>query len=253
MYPCTSKPPGVGNDPLQVNDLEAYFHANPGRLILKWRHYFEVYERHLAAYRGKPVTLIEFGVLHGGSLQMWRHYLGPQARIVGVDVNPACAQLAEEGIDIVIGDQADPNLHARLRQSYPTPDIVIDDGGHRPEQQITSFLQLYPALALGGLYLVEDTHTSLMPYWGGGVRREGTFLEFAKTLIDQLQAWYQGVPIEPDLITATAYGLHFYDSLFVVEKRAIEPPRPVATGEPTMGFDGPESELLIALGYRKPA
>ena len=36
---------------------------------------------HLSRFRGEPVTLLEIGVLGGGSLQMWRSYLGPQSRI----------------------------------------------------------------------------------------------------------------------------------------------------------------------------
>jgi hypothetical protein len=52
-------------------------------MVTKWRHYFEIYERHFAQYRGHPVRLVEFGVWHGGSLQLWRKYLGPAAHIVG--------------------------------------------------------------------------------------------------------------------------------------------------------------------------
>jgi hypothetical protein len=51
------------------NPLLAYFLDNPGRLINKWMHYFDIYHRHLARHRGKPCTLVEFGVFHGGSLQ----------------------------------------------------------------------------------------------------------------------------------------------------------------------------------------
>ncbi|MCY7388515.1 MAG: hypothetical protein LH481_10695, partial [Burkholderiales bacterium] len=60
---------------------------------------------------------------------MWKHYVGPQAQIIGVDINPVCAQMAEPGIEIVIGDQEDRKLHAALRDNYGEFDIVIDDGG----------------------------------------------------------------------------------------------------------------------------
>lgn len=89
------------------NPLRDYFEANRGRLIHKWIHYFDIYHRHFASYRGRPITLVEFGVFHGGSLQMWKQYFGPQARIVGVDINPDCASLAEEQVEIRIGDQSD--------------------------------------------------------------------------------------------------------------------------------------------------
>lgn len=242
-----------------MGDLEAYFRANPGRLILKWRHYFEIYERHFAPYRHRPIRLLELGVLHGGSLQMWRAYFGPEAQIVGVDINPECAQLAEPGVEIVIGDQGDPATHRALRDRFGTFDIVIDDGGHRMDQQVTTFRELYPAVNLGGVYLVEDLHTSYMPNWGGGLRKPGTFIEFAKLLIDQLHAWYgQPVGLQPDLVTQTAFCLAFYDSIFVVEKRAIQPPEPVYSGKPAIPQTSPEESLIASIdaavraGKRKP-
>jgi hypothetical protein len=71
-----------------MNDLEAFFRRHDGRLLHKWHHYFEIYDRHLARFRGKPVCLVEFGVSQGGSLDMWRHYFGREAQIFGIDINP---------------------------------------------------------------------------------------------------------------------------------------------------------------------
>jgi len=56
--------------------LKEYFENNPGRLIHKWVHYFEIYERHLERFRGRDINMLEIGVSHGGSLQMWKHYFG---------------------------------------------------------------------------------------------------------------------------------------------------------------------------------
>jgi hypothetical protein len=72
-----------------VNDLERYFVENKGRLVTKWSHYFDIYERHLSRYRGTDVHVVEFGIYQGGSLQMWKHYFGPRCRVFGVDINPA--------------------------------------------------------------------------------------------------------------------------------------------------------------------
>lgn len=89
--------------------LRWYFEHNDGRLIDKWDHYFEVYERHFEPFRGRRPTMLEIGISHGGSLQMWRHYLGPGSTIVGVDIDPRVAALAERGIEIAVGSQADPS------------------------------------------------------------------------------------------------------------------------------------------------
>ena len=231
-----------------MGELEAYFQANAGRLIMKWRHYFGIYERHFAPYRHRAIRVVEFGVLHGGSLQMWRSYFGPQAHIVGVDINPECARLAEPGIDIVIGDQGDPLTHRRLRERFGAFDIVIDDGGHAMHQQVATFRGMYDAVNLDGLYVVEDLHTSYLPRWGGGLRRPGTFIEFAKLLVDQLHAWYGPIEgLRADIVTQTAYALHFYDSLLVVEKRRIAKPEPVYSGTPAIPMAGGETRGLAEI------
>jgi hypothetical protein len=46
----------------QGNPLRAYFEGGPERLLHKWVHYFDIYHRHLAPYRGRHLTVVEFGV-----------------------------------------------------------------------------------------------------------------------------------------------------------------------------------------------
>ena len=72
------------------------------------------------------------------------------------------------------------------------------------------------------------------PDFGGGLRREGTFVEFSKTLIDRLHAWVTTQPgQELDRFAYTTFALHFYESVVVVEKRPIDPPRRSQTGRPS--------------------
>jgi hypothetical protein len=72
-----------------------------------------------------------------------------------------------------------------------------------------------------GVYLAEDLHTSYWATYGGGLQRPGTFIEFAKTLIDHLHAWHSPEPQQfaPSIATRSIDGLHFYDSVLVIEKR----------------------------------
>src|SRR4051812_4557707 len=139
-----------------VNPLEAYFRANDDRLIHKWIHYFDIYHRHFAQYRNQPVTIVEFGVFQGGSLQMWKDYFGPKARIVGVDINPKCAELAESQIEIYIGDQDDREFLRELRDKVGDIHVLIEDGGHTMTQQISTFEELWPNIVDGGVFLMED-------------------------------------------------------------------------------------------------
>ena len=217
-----------------ADPLAEYFHHNPGRLIDKWHHYFEIYHRHFAQFRRQSPVVVEIGVFHGGSLQMWRSYFGPGARIVGIDINPACRQFEDDATTIMIGDQADRGFLAEVRARFPRVDIVIDDGGHTMVQQTTTFEELYPHLQPHGVYLCEDVDTSYSPDFGGGLRREGTFVEFSKTLIDRLHAWVTTQPgQELDRFAYTTLGLHFYENVVVVEKRPIDPPRRSQTGRPS--------------------
>src|SRR5262249_18601015 len=57
---------------------------------------------------------------------------------------------------ISIGDQADPAFWAGFRAEAPSVDILLDDGGHEPEQQIVTLKEMLPHLAPGGVYICED-------------------------------------------------------------------------------------------------
>ena len=217
----------------RMNDLEKYFGDNDGRLIFKWKHYFEIYDRHFARFKGADVNVVEFGVYQGGSLQMWKHYFGPKSRIFGVDINPHCKQAEEERIQVIIGNQEDRSFLRTLARELPRIDILIDDGGHWPKQQIATFEELFPAIQPNGVYLCEDIHTAYWANFDGGLRRPGTFIEYSKALIDQLNAWHSKEPKRFNVtdFTRSAHGLHFYDSILVIEKRPIEPPSRVSSGK----------------------
>ena len=114
---------------LSGNPLFAFFSANrSGYPLDKWAHYFPIYERHLARYRGLRVRVLEIGVYRGGGLELLRHFLGPDARLVGIDIDEV-ARAAARGYEVEIGDQADPKFLKRVAEKHGPFDIVIDDGG----------------------------------------------------------------------------------------------------------------------------
>lgn len=218
---------------IEDNPLRDYFERNPGRLIDKWLHYFEIYHRHFQRFRDRKITLLEIGIYQGGSLQMWRDYFGPKARIIGVDINPRVRQLAEPGIEIEVGDQTDREFLRGLRKRIGSVDILIDDGGHSMIQQLTTLEELYDSVAEDGVYLVEDLHTSYWREFGGGFRHPLTFVETAKSLVDQLNAWHSRDrhSFAPTTFTASTRSLHFYDSVLVIEKGPHPKPEQKSTGK----------------------
>lgn len=215
-----------------MNDLEKYFTENTGRAIDKWKHYFEIYERHFSRFRGSDVHVVEFGVFQGGSLQMWKHYFGPHCKIFGIDINPHCKRVAEEQIEVLIGDQEDRWFLKSLAESIPRIDILIDDGGHKMQQQIRTYEELFPRIDANGVYLCEDLHTSYWPEWGGGFKKPGTFIEYSKDFIDYLNAWHskERMKLSVTQFTKAVHSLHYYDSVLVIEKRLIEKPHDERTG-----------------------
>jgi hypothetical protein len=214
-----------------MNDLEKYFTENTGRLIHKWKHYFEIYDRHFSRFRGTDVHIVEFGVSQGGSLQMWKEYFGPNCKIFGVDINPHCKKIEEEQIQIYIGDQEDRKFLKSLAKNIPKIDILIDDGGHTMKQQINTFEELFTHIDKNGVYLCEDLLTSYRSEWGGGYRKRGTFIEYSKQFIDCINAWHsKTMRLSVTEFTRSVHSLHYYDSILVIEKRAIEKPFHLKTG-----------------------
>jgi len=142
--------------------LERYFdNLREGPGLVKWRHYFGIYEQHLARFRGTDVHLAEVGVYSGGSLRMWRHYLGPRAKLFAIDISPA-TRIYERNPHygnaerVFIGDQASPAFWARFRREVPRLDVLIDDGGHSALQQWATLDCIFPHLSVGGVHLIED-------------------------------------------------------------------------------------------------
>ena len=217
-----------------MNDLERYFTENTGRLIHKWKHYFEIYDRHFSRFRGTDVHIVEFGVSQGGSLQMWKKYFGPNSKIFGIDINPHCKKIEERQIEIFIGDQEDRRFLHSLTEKIPRIDILIDDGGHTMKQQINTYDELFSYIDENGVYLCEDLHTSYWPNCGGGYKKRGTFIEYSKDFIDYINAWHssQTGRLNVTDFTKSVHSLHYYGSILVIEKRPIEKPFHLKTGTP---------------------
>jgi hypothetical protein len=201
-------------------NLWSDFLTNDGRLIHKWKHYFPIYERHFRDFVYKPVTFLEIGCGRGGSLQMWKRYFGPHARIVGIDVLPECKNFEEDQIEIRIGQQQDTEFLQGVIDEVGPPDIVLDDGSHVMSHVVTSFRYLYPRVMKNGVYMVEDLHTAYWERYEGGLRKSGSFIELCKTLLDELNADHCSEALSPTDFTRTTLAMHFYDSVAVFEKGA---------------------------------
>jgi len=190
------------------------------RMVSKWMHYFDAYAAELGHLQGKDITFLEIGVWKGGSIPMWGGYFGKGSKLVFADIDPACRGLADPGTVVEIGDQSDPVFLQMLVEKYGPFDVIIDDGGHKMDQQTISFENLWPAIKDGGHYLVEDTHTSYWPGFGGGFQEQASFIEYAKRLVDQMHSWYtdQDEIFPLSRMAKELTYVHFYDSIVAMKK-----------------------------------
>jgi hypothetical protein len=189
--------------------------------------YTRAYERHLAPLRQRPIKLLEIGIGDGASLRMWRDYF-PQARIYGLDVVD-CKRLDGGSIRTFQGGQADEDVLERLLHATGALDVVIDDGSHRWADQIASFQKVYPHLTPGGVYAIEDLHTS---YWDRYESGEQSTVDFLCDLVDELnlhgRSGYGSLKNDPaqaavwqemNVYQRTVESITFYKSLVFVQKQ----------------------------------
>jgi hypothetical protein len=145
-------------------------------------------------------------------------WLGPLAKIVGLDNRPECRAFEESQIYVRVGDQSDPDVLSALHDEFGVFDAVIDDGSHMMDDIAASFEHVYYVMPAWGVYIVEDVHAAYWPEYGGGLRRSGTIVERAKDLIDRLNAYDVREGLSPDRFTNGTWGMHFYDSVIVFER-----------------------------------
>ena len=149
-------------------ELLEIFSSHVGEIITKWHHYIPLYDRYFSKFRGSKVRMLEIGVDQGGSLAMWRKYFGEEAVIYGIDINPTCKMYNGRHGEVRIGSQEDEYFLASVVEEMGGIDIVLDDGSHVMSHLKQSLSFLYPLLADGGVYFVEDLHTCYWQGYGGG-------------------------------------------------------------------------------------
>jgi hypothetical protein len=186
--------------------------------------YTSKYSLYLEQYRDVEFNLLEIGVFDGASVKMWKEYF-PKANIVALDIDPRCKQYEEDRIDIHIGDQTDVKFLQDVFNKYGHFEVILDDGGHSWKQQIVSFETLFPRLTPGGLYFLEDMHTSYRPQsvWDD---YHITGVNYFKNIVDAINlngksfCGYKEINGQHlDYYERNADYIHFYKSILVISKK----------------------------------
>ena len=193
----------------------------------KWGGYHDYvlhYQRHFQPIRHRRLNLLEIGVggyddpkQGGQSLRMWKDFF-PNANIFAIDVYDKAA-LEEPRIRIFQGSQADADFLKRVAGEIGRLDIVIDDGSHVNEHVILSFQTLFPLLAEGGIYAIEDLHTAYQSAFGGSpdLTCPSTSIAMCKHMIDGLN-WEQIPNYESSYFDQHIVSLHCSRTLAVIYK-----------------------------------
>lgn len=130
-------------------------------------HYTRVYQGLFETRMLQPVKIMEIGLCRGlfegwkqddiPSLRMWLDFF-PNATVFGVDISDF-SWYSNERVRIF---RADQSSETSLRENVINEldgtalEVVIDDGSHASRDQQLTFKQLFPLVAPGGLYIIED-------------------------------------------------------------------------------------------------
>lgn len=186
------------------------------------------YHQRFEDLRDQPVHLLEIGVggynhpdSGGQSLRMWRDYFtNPDAVIVGLDIFEKDQDLAP-GCVIEQGEQDDNRVLRHLGDTYGPFDIIIDDGSHRPNDVMASWVVLWSEyLKDGGWYCIEDLQTSYWPPFGGSSVHTGdTVIGMLSGLIDRIHYAELDVPgYNPNRFDRSVVGLEIVPNLAFIRK-----------------------------------
>lgn len=179
--------------------IDALHRGKKGKVSDKWSSYLGYYDFIFSQLRQLPVSMLEIGIQNGGSLETWLEYFSKAEKLVGCDINPKCKNLeyADPRIKVVVGDANTTAIFQEVRDISSSFDIIIDDGSHVSNDILVSFINYFPLLKPGGIYVVEDTHTLYMDGFGGGLLNDSSAYCFFKKLIDvvNFQFWSDGVTL----------------------------------------------------------
>ncbi len=193
--------------------------------------YMEVYSHYFYKIKDKPIKFLEIGICRGGSVELWEKYF-TNAELHFIDLSLDLLSYSAKRANYHLLDQSNvEQLTHFINKTGGQFDIILDDGGHTMIQQLTSFKTLFPHLMKGGLYIIEDLHTSYWPVFGGGKGHPNTTVEFLKSLVDDVnfigdkmgrasrRQDLSTIQNELNIYRDQILGIHFYTSVCIIIKK----------------------------------
>lgn len=196
--------------------------------------YCRIYEKYFKSNFADnyPLSLLEIG--YGGyddpdkggeSARMWKEFMNVPTlpgSITITDIHPK--RNWPGGVEFLLCDVTDKEDFALLYFSAPHYDIIIDDGSHLNADIIAAFKNLWPVLNPGGLYCIEDVHSSYDPYYKDSNTYPGAYgtaMLYFTTLTHSVNSdfilpmWRDDKELRKDI-----EFIHFYKELIIIKKKA---------------------------------
>lgn len=146
-------------------------------ICTSWHNYIPIYTQLFEPIRAEKLRILEIGIgvveegqmLHtkdigyrtGNSLRCWRDYF-PNASVYGIDIYET--KMKEDRIKTFVANQANnEQLLDVMLQIGGRLHIIIDDGSHQVQDQVSSFMFLSQFMANHSMYVIEDIQLPAQP------------------------------------------------------------------------------------------
>lgn len=184
--------------------------------------YLDKYDKYFNKFKDQKINLLEIGIFHGGSLEMWRDYF-KNGTIFGLDIDKKKLDLGDR-VKIYQGAQENINDLKKIINDAKSFDLIIDDGSHMNQHQIKSFEILFPYLNHGGYYVVEDIQSSYMLRYGGDgfyIYNNKNAINYFLNLVHKIN--YKEIEnpfsnFSQDYYANNITDIHFYHNLIFIKK-----------------------------------
>jgi hypothetical protein len=133
--------------------------------------YIPIYEEYFQKCENVK-NILEIGIGAGESLKYLNNYF-PNANVYGIDIQDRSFCDSDKIKTFIYNQESREDLSKFLELTNIEFDIIIDDGGHTMKQQQISLGFLFKSVKKGGLYILEDLHTSI---WSAHLRHGGWFI-----------------------------------------------------------------------------
>ena len=142
-----------------LEEISKQYRSDKGAV---YHNYLEIYEKYFSKYRTTLENFLEIGLWEGESIRMWRDYFAV-GNLVGADILDL-SHITLPNTQIHLCDQSNrEHLEDLITKTYNQFDIIIDDGGHMMHQQQITLATIFKYLKPGGVFVIEDLHTSGHP------------------------------------------------------------------------------------------